>query len=146
MTGVNNVSGNGQEYLSSQPANILSESADIGKDGLDSGAMEVESGGSVIEMPGGISPLTCPKEYTDGPAQTAASDEMGAGVSGFEELNSQEGESARKEQNDNTAKVLQHMEKIYLGEETGPESLGETAGQKKGAEGAEASQVNNESS
>lgn len=144
MMGVNDVSGNGQEYLSSQTADVLSEAADLDKGSLEPGAMEAETGESDIELPGGINPETSPKEYTDGSAATAAPDEKGSEVSGFEELNSHEAESAKKEQSDNTAKVLQHMEKIYLGEETGPESLGEEAGKKEEG-GEKTSQVNNES-
>jgi hypothetical protein len=134
MTSVNNVSGNGQEALGAQSTDALSELTEVGKGGLDAGFMPVEPDGSDIEIPGGINPETSPKEYVDGSADK---------VSGFEELSGQEAESARKEQNDNTSKVLQHMEKIYLGEETGPESLGETAGKE---EGVEASKADNESS
>jgi hypothetical protein len=126
MTGVNNVSGNGQEALGTQTANTLSEPEGIGKGGLDAGNMPVESGGSDVEAQGGINPETSPKEYADGSAEK---------VSGFEELGSQDAESAKKEQNDNTQKVLQAMGQIYIGAETSPESLGETAGE--GAEGAE---------
>lgn len=143
MTSVNSVNGNGQEDLVAQSAKTLSESADIKEGSSSPGSMEVQSDGSEIEIPGGIKPETSPRDYANGSAETAATDEKETGTTGFEELNSHEAESARKEQTDNTEKVLKHMEKIYLGEETGPESLGETAGKK---DGAEASRVDAESS
>jgi hypothetical protein len=135
MTSVNNVSGNDQEALGAQTSNTLSESADIEKGDLDSGSMPLETDESDTEMLGAINPETSPREYADESVEKA---------SGFEELGGQEAVSAKKEQNDNTAKVLQHMEKIYLGEETGPESLGETAGKTGGAE--EAPKASNEPS
>jgi hypothetical protein len=141
MTSVNSISGNGQEDFGAQTANTLSESADINEGS--SGSMEVESDGSEIAKAGGIEPETSPRDYADGSAETAAIDDKETGTSGFEELNNHEAESARKEQSDNTEKVLKHMEQIYLGEETSPESLGETAGQK---EGAETQQADTESS
>jgi hypothetical protein len=143
MTNVNSVNGSGQEDLSVQTAKPLSESAEINESSSGSDAMEVGSDGSEIETAGGIKPGTIPMDYADGFAEPTATDEKETGISGVEELNSHEVESARKEQIDNSEKVLKHMEQIYLGEKTEPESLGETAGQK---EDDETSQVDTESS
>lgn len=115
MTSVNSVSGSGQEDLSTQLTNLAPESSDTDV------SNDVESNGSEIEMSSGINPETAPNDYADGSAQ-------GQESNGFEALDNSDAENAQKEVNENTSKVLSQMEKIYLGQETGAEPLGEATG------------------
>lgn len=122
MTSINSVSGIGKENLSEQIATTLSESESI------STSRNAKSDGSEIKTAGGIKPETSPKDYADGSPGTAAKGGTETKTSGFEELNNHDAESAKKENNATKEKVLKHMEQIYLGQETSPESLGETVG------------------
>jgi hypothetical protein len=107
MASVNGISGSGQvEAPESSGANPIEE---------------IASEGPEIEKFGGIDPETSPNDYADGSAG-------GEQTTGFEAMGSSDAQSAQKEVNENTSKVLSQMGKIYIGQETSPEPMGEATG------------------